>query len=182
MILETKRLILRKPEATDVEDYLKFCNSEFVLRYNAMVPQSREDVLRSLSKEQDGSTLFIQREEDGTVIGEICIHEDSLRYGMASKELSYFLGEDYSRQGYMKEALGAVVDYLFREESLECVAARCFAPNEASRALLHSLGFHQDGYIPRCVKGYGNQIFDDTLYSLLRTEWDSRNSCVEETL
>ena len=102
------------------------------------------------------------------MIGEININEDSLRYGVDAKELSYMLREDYSRQGYMKEALQAVIDYLFTQEKVECVSARCFAPNAASLALLKSLGFHQDGYIPRCVKGYNDQIFDDTLHSLFR--------------
>lgn len=36
MYLETQRLILRKPGNQDVDDYLEFVNSEFVLHYNAM--------------------------------------------------------------------------------------------------------------------------------------------------
>lgn len=168
MHLETKRLILRKPEEKDVNDYLEFCNSEFVLRYNAMTPKDGEGVLRWISRSQDGSVLVLQSKENGKVFGEICIQEDSLRYGINSRELSYHLSEDYSRQGYMKEALQAVIDHLFETEKVECVSARCFAPNEASLALLKSLGFRQDGYIPRCVKGYAGRIFDDTLHSLFR--------------
>ena len=168
MHLETKRLILRKPEEKDVNDYLEFCNSTFVLRYNAMTPKDAAGVLRWISRSQDGSVLVLQSKEDGKVFGEICIQEDSLRYGVDSRELSYLLAEPYSRQGYMKEALQAVIDYLFETEKVECVSARCFAPNEASLALLKSLGFRKDGYIPRCVKGYAGRIFDDTLHSLFR--------------
>ena len=111
---------------------------------------------------------MIEHKKDGKVIGEISIEDDSIRWSVASKELSYFISEDYSRQGYMKEALRGLIGYLFETEDLECVAARCFAPNSASLALLKSLGFTQDGYIPRCVKGYKDQIFDDTLHSLFR--------------
>lgn len=174
MRLETKRLILRKPEERDTEDYLQFCNSEFVLRYNAMTPRGEADVRQRFSREQDGSTLLLQLKETGRVIGEIGIEDDSVRWGVASKELTYMISQAYSRRGFMKEALGAVIDYLFREENLECVSARCFAPNEASLALLRSLGFHQDGYIPRCVKGYGDRIFDDTLHSLFCEDFLSR--------
>ena len=167
MKLETARLILRHPQLEDVADYLEFCNTEFVLRYNAMTPRTAEQMLRRFSEEQ-ADTLVIEHKKDGKVIGEISIEDDSVRWGVESKELSYFIHEAYSRQGYMKEALQAVIDYLFTQEKVECVSARCFAPNEASLALLKSLGFHQDGYIPRCVKGYRDQIFDDTLHSLFR--------------
>ena len=167
MKLETKRLILRTPQVTDVQDYLEFCNTEFVLRYNAMTLKTREKVEKYLTDCWD-EILVLQHKESGKVFGEICIQEDSLRYGVKAKELSYLLREEFSRQGYMKEALQAVIDYLFAQEKVTCVSARCFAPNVASLALLKSLGFHQDGYIPQCVKGYEGQVFDDTLHSLFR--------------
>lgn len=167
MRIETKRLILRLPEVQDADDYLAFCNTEFVLRFNAMTPRTKEQLLRRFSAPPE-DTLVIEHKKDGKVIGEISIEDDSVRWGVASKELSYWLAEPYSRQGYMKEALRGVISYLFETEGIECVAARCFAPNTASLALLKSLGFTQDGYIPRCVKGYQDQIFDDTLHSLFR--------------
>ena len=165
MELETKRLILRRPQAADVQDYLEFCNTEFVLRYNVMTLKDREKAEKYISDCRD-EILVLQHKQSGKVIGEVYVGEDSIRFGVASKELSYMIREDYSRQGYMKEALHAVIDHLFNREKVECVSARCFAPNEASLALLRSLGFRQDGYIPRCVKGYKDQIFDDTLHSL----------------
>ena len=170
MQIETNRLILRTPTARDVDDYMAFCNSEFVLHYNAMTPRTAEQMLRRFSKEQ-ADTLVIEHKRDGKVIGEISVEDDSIRWGVESKELSYFIHEAYSRQGYMKEALRGLIAHLFESEDLECVAARCFAPNAASLALLKSLGFRQDGYIPRCVKGYHDQIFDDTLHSLFRKDF-----------
>ena len=170
MRIETKRLILRAPQTADVDDYMAFCNTEFVLRYNAMMPRTSEQIRKRFAVEQR-DTLVIEHKADGKVIGEISIEDDSVRWGVESKELSYFISEAYSRKGYMREALGAVINYLFVTEAIECVAARCFAPNTASLALLKSLGFHQDGYIPRCVKGYKDQIFDDTLHSLFKKEF-----------
>lgn len=172
MQLETQRLILRTPEARDVEDYMEFCHSEFVMRYNAMTPKSREDILAQFTgADAQNNTFLMEHKQTGKVIGAVFTEEDSLRYGIASKELSYFLSEAYSRQGYMKEALHAVITHLFETENLECVAARVFAPNTASLRLLASLGFHQDGYIKRCVKGYRDTVFDDTLHSLFREEF-----------
>lgn len=167
MHLETARLIIRKPTPEDVDEYAAIRNSEFVQRYNVFSDRPREQIIKDFSDGSgEGDGLIMESKASGCVIGAIFVDEDSIRYGVASKELSYFLGEGYSRQGYMKEALSAVVDYLFEKEKLACIAARSFAPNTASRKLLESLGFHQDGLIPRCVCGYNNTIFDDTLYSL----------------
>lgn len=172
--LETERLILRPTQAKDVDDYLEFCNSEFVLRYNAMTVKTREEVAeRFARKEEPWHTFMLEHKETGKVIGVVFTEEDSLRWGVKSKEVSYFINEAFARQGYMKEALRAVVGHLFEVMNLDCVAARSFAPNEASRKLLCSLGFHQDGLIPRCVNGYGGIIFDDVLYSLMREEQKS---------
>lgn len=168
MKLETNRLILRLPTPEDAEEYFKIHNSEFVLKYNAMTPKTLESVRKQFSEENDDLMLVIESRDNGAVIGSVSVEEDSIRWGVASKEVSYFLGEQYSRQGYMKEALRALVDYLLEAENLLCISARCFAPNVASRKLLESLGFQQNGYIPACVKGYGDIVFDDTLYSLFK--------------
>lgn len=167
MILETERLILRMPQVQDVDEYMEFCNSEFVMRYNAMTPRTRERVFFQFSQ-SEGDTLLMVHKAESKVIGQICIEDDSLRYGVASKELSYFIREEFSRQGYMKEALTALINYLFETQNLQCIAARAFEPNVASRRLLASLGFHCDGVIPSCVLGYGDIVYDDTLHSLFR--------------
>lgn len=177
MKLETKRLFLRTPQIRDAADYVNIHNSQFVLRFNAMTPVTEEKVLTRLKDpEYLENALFMELKQTGRIIGAIFLEEDSLRWGINSRELSYFIAEDHSRKGYMKEALQTVIGWLFTQEELECVAARSFAPNVASRMLLASLGFHQDGIIPRCVKGYGDTIFDDTLHSLFREDFSKEYS------
>ena len=171
MPIETARLILRTPTPRDVDDFMEFRNTEFVLRYNAMNPTTLERVLAQFSQAEDSETLLMELKETGKVIGALFVNEDSLRWKVASKELSYFMHESYTRQGYMKEALRALIAHLFEAENLTCISARSFAPNLASRALLETLGFHQDGLIRKCVQGYGGEVFDDTLYSLFREEF-----------
>ena len=67
MFLETQRLILRKPEATDVDDYLEFVNSTFVQQYNAMSPVTREKAERSFAQAND--TVAMVLKQTGKVIG-----------------------------------------------------------------------------------------------------------------
>ena len=76
----------------------------------------------------------------------------------------------YTGHGYMKEALARILQALF-DAGAERVAARAFAPNTASRRLLESLGFRQEGLLRRAVRGFGGVVFDDTLYSVARDEF-----------
>ena len=66
MYLETERLILRKPQMTDVDDYMEFVNSEFVMRYNAMTPVTREKAeALELSKKLREMTLVVTAKGGG---------------------------------------------------------------------------------------------------------------------
>ena len=167
MKLETKRLILRRPQVKDAAAYAAIHNSDFVLRYNAMQPTTVERMERAFADPEYLETaVFLEEKETGTLIGAIFLEDDDLRYGEQSRCLSYFIDETYSRKGYMKEAMAAVIAYLFKAENLECLCCRAFAANTASRALLRSLGFQENGIIPRCVKGYTGEIFDDVIHTL----------------
>ena len=167
MQLVTERLILRQPKAGDGAAYTEIHNSAFVLRYNAMELTTEDRVEERLSQpDYVANTLFLEEKVSGRLIGAIFLEDDDLRYGVASKGMSYFIREDFARKGYMKEAMRSVISCLFEKENLECICARAFAPNEASRALLRSLGFRENGVIPLCVKGYGDVIFDDVIHTL----------------
>lgn len=129
-----------------------------------MTPRTLAQVEKNFSAQPE-DTILLLRKDTGRLLGAVFTGEDSLRYGVESVELSYFLEEASARQGYMREALEALIAHIFESTEAECVSARSFAPNIASRRLLESLGFHCDGRIPRCVKGFGGIIYDDTLYS-----------------
>ncbi len=164
IILQTERLVLRNPMLQDAADFTDLWNSPFVLRYNAMTPRSVEQTMNQFADGTENTVLLVHKSDD-KVIGAIFVEEDSLRYGVRAREISYFLSEAYARQGFMQEALQEFIPHLMERENLECITARTFRPNIASRRLLNSLGFEQMGFVPRCVKGYGDVIFDDLLFS-----------------
>lgn len=172
MQLQTDRLILRHPTAQDAPAYTRIHNQDFVLRYNAMQPVTPARMQERFSREDCARKVFLLEEKsDGRLIGAIFLEDDDLRYGVASGALSYFIDEACSRRGYMKEAMTALIGWLFDRQCLECICCRAFAPNTASRALLKSLGFQENGIIPRCVKGYTGEIFDDVIHTLFREDF-----------
>ncbi len=169
--LSTERLLLTAPTAEDAPALTRIQNTDFVLRYNAMELWD-EERMRGWIEKNAAQQIVLRRREDRSPIGLVGLAEDSLRYGVDSVELNCYLAEDYARQGYMKEALACILDHLF-DAGAERVAARAFAPNTASRRLLESLGFRQEGLLRRAVRGYGGVVFDDTLYSIDRDAWSA---------
>ena len=169
--LSTERLLLTPPTAEDAPALTRIQNTDFVLRYNAM-ERWDEERMRGWIERNALQQIVLRRREDPSPIGLVGLAKDSLRYGVESVELNCYLSENYARQGYMREALSCVLRHLF-EAGAERVAARAFAPNIASRRLLESLGFRQEGMLRRAVRGYGGLVFDDTLYSIDKAAWSA---------
>lgn len=129
-------------------------------------------------KERVPSILAIRRITDHQFIGEISL------YGYNPKNRSvgigYFTGADYRQQGYTKEGLFLLLNYLFGVVGLNKVMADTGAFNQASIALLKSLGFRQDG----CLRQHqllDGVLHDQLLFSLLAEEWRGVKSNLKKT-
>ncbi|MFC7095960.1 GNAT family N-acetyltransferase [Halobaculum marinum] len=88
-------------------------------------------------------------------------------------ELSYWLVPECHGEGYGTEAVGLAVDYAFRSRAVPAVAAGVYAHNDASRRLLESLGFRDEGRL-RSHSFTDGAYRDLVKYSLLREEWEAR--------
>lgn len=89
-------------------------------------------------------------------------------------ELAFALVPEVHGEGYAKDAVSLAVEYVFRTHEHPGVYAWTFPSNEASRGLLKSLGFTEEG---RARKDYFNdgEYRDRIHYSLLRREWRNQN-------
>lgn len=173
--METERLVLRAARCGDEEDLLKIRNSEYVLMYNCMTKLTAEKLREQIAKDmKSDDTFYIELKESHKIIGVIGLEADSLRYGVNSLCISYYLGEEYSSRGYMTEALREIIRYYFEEKHTEVISVRVFKDNMPSRRLVEKLGFINEGCIRRCVRGYGDIIYDDMIYSILKEEYGTR--------
>ena len=59
--------------------------------------------------------------------------------------LGYWVGAPFARQGYMREALAAVVAHAFGPMDLSRLEAACLPENAASRGVLEKSGFKYEG-------------------------------------
>ncbi len=114
-------------------------------------------------------SFLILRREDETMLGGATLSH--LRRGVAqSASLGYWIGSRHARQGYMTEALGAILDFAFDDLTLHRVEAACLPKNDASRALLMRRGFREEGYAKEYLRINGRWQ-DHVLFALLRSEW-----------
>lgn len=94
-------------------------------------------------------------------------------HGQSRPELAHFVLPEYQGEGYGTETVSLLVDLAFQAHHHPAVEAQTFPENEASRALLESLGFTQEGRI-RHQQFWDGRYRDQILYGLLREEWNDR--------
>lgn len=85
-------------------------------------------------------------------------------------ELVYWLVPDVHGEGYGSEAVSLAVDYVFRTYDAPAVGAGAYDFNDASRGLLESLGFEEEGRVRR-DRFVDGEYVDTVQYGLLREDW-----------
>ena len=87
-------------------------------------------------------------------------------------DLAYWLATEFHGEGYGTEAVALLVDYTFATYDHPAVGAIAYDFNDASRGLLESLGFEEEGRIRR-DRFIDGAYVDTVHYGLLREEWTS---------
>lgn len=175
MHIETERLILRNARPADAESYHKLWNTPSVQKFNVMNPPDLERAMEAVERDSKSErVLYIQLKDGIRMIGQIQFDDDDLRYDTGSCNVSYSIMEEYAGRGYMTEALKAAIGYAFRMLGMEMVASRVFLENEKSHRVLEKLGFVKEGVLRRAVKGLDGTVFDDVVYSITKSEFESR--------
>jgi ribosomal-protein-alanine N-acetyltransferase len=87
--------------------------------------------------------------------------------------LAYWLVPERHGEGYGTEAVSLVVEYVFRTFDVHSIGAHAFDYNAASRGLLESLGFVEEGR-GREARFIDGEYRDTVQYGLLDREWNER--------
>src|SRR5262245_46675737 len=76
-------------------------------------------------------------------------------------QVAYFVFSEFARRGYAREALGAVLTFLFNDARAKKISASVDTLNARSIRLLESLGFVREGFVPNAdvVKGRNSDEF-----------------------
>ncbi len=112
--------------------------------------------------------LLMFRREDDALLGAITL--DNIRRGPAQAgTLGYWVGAKYARQGYMREAIDAVVHHAFQQMDLSRIEAACLPGNVASRGVLEKTGFKYEGVAQSYLQINGRWR-NHVLYANLRSD------------
>jgi [ribosomal protein S5]-alanine N-acetyltransferase len=174
-MIETDRVYVRPVLKSDLPSLLAVNSDEEVVRFLGHAPwQAMADAeawFERISKLQEsGSALefVIAAKETGNVIGRCGLFD--FEEVNTHARLGYVLGRAHWRQGYMREALTALIRCAFGEMDLRRLEANVEAQNTASANLLKRLGFTKEGVLRErwITKG---EPMDAEVYGLLRREW-----------
>lgn len=112
--------------------------------------------------------LLLIRREDQALLGAITL--DNIRRGPAqSGTLGYWIGERFSRRGYMREAIQSIVHHAYTTLDLSRIEAACLPENVASRGVLEKCGFKYEGVAQSYLQISGRWR-NHVLYAALRLD------------
>ena len=115
-----------------------------------------------------GYSFLILREQDDQLLGGLSL--SNVRRGVTQAAvLGYWLGQPFVRNGFMTEAVGALVRFAFEELRLHRVEAATMPNNTTSIRVLERNGFRPEGYARRLLKINGTWE-DHVLHALIADE------------
>ncbi|MDF3412994.1 GNAT family N-acetyltransferase [Sulfitobacter sp. M57] len=177
--IETERLTLRPPVHSDFRAWtaLRDNSRDFLTKWEPVWAKdhlSRKAFTNRVywaNRSVSGGTalpLFLVRRKDDVLMGAITL--DNIRRGPAqSGTLGYWTGAPFARQGYMREAIHAVVHQAFTRLDLSRIEAACLPENTASRGLLEKTGFKYEGVAQSYLQIDGRWR-THVLYAALRSD------------
>lgn len=169
--LDTPRLHLRPLQPDDAPALFAIHADPAFMRYWSSTPWTSlgqaqaliEGDLRDLAAGAH-LRLGIVRRADGRLIGTASLFNLSAQNRRA--EVGYGIASDCWRQGYVSEALDALLDHAFGPMGLRRLEADIDPRNIASARSLEKLGFQREGLLrERWI--VGGEVSDSALYGLL---------------
>ena len=181
----TARLSLRLPEHRDFREWAKLRHQSRAF-LSPWEPIWAADHLSRASftnrvywsqravKNGNAVPLFVFHKEAGQLIGAITL--DNIRRGPSQVgTIGYWVGQQYARQGFMSEAIIAMVAHAFGALDLSRVESACLPDNVASRGVLEKAGFKYEGVAQSYIQINGRWR-NHVLYAALRGDRRGRSS------
>lgn len=179
-VLTTPRLVLRETAETDVEAVFAMESDPVAMRYWSRPPmvdvseaQASVDRVRGYFAARVSLRWSITGLPEGRMLGHVSLFSFSEQNGRA--EIGYGLARENWGQGFMQEALTAVIDYAFGPLALRRLEADTDPRNVASLRAIERLGFTREGYLRERWQ-VGDEISDSVVLGLLAREWAERRA------
>lgn len=150
-LLKTDRLTLVGPDAISADTLYKYHhqNADHFAQGGGAIPDSPEECQQRLSAEQtlwnaDRAYRIYGLSQEELILDTNL--SNIIRGAFQAANLGYRTGKNQQGQGYMTEALEAIVAHAFKRWRLHRIMANYQPWNTASGHLLQKLGFEKEGF------------------------------------
>lgn len=176
-IIECSKVILRKLELTDYDNYYDYVSDEkiakqFQFNYNKQTCMERLDEL--VKKYENNKKPFvwaIALKNSNELVGIISI--DTISFNNKRFSIAYGIRDKYRGNNYAYDASLYLIDYIFSNFDMHRLELAHNTNNVASQKIIEKLGAKLEG-IARESKYYDNKFIDRKIYSILKQEWLER--------
>ena len=175
--IETERLVIRAPVASDVDALVRRRSDPEVARFQSWdMPFGREaasGTIRSamemggpISGEWWMATVCTAA---GTVVGDLAVHPT---WEGRTVEIGYTLDPAHWGKGFAVEAVEALVARLFADANVTRITGMLHPDNVASAQVLERTGFLFEGHT-RSSYWVRDEVSDDWIYGMTRPDWEA---------
>ena len=177
--ISTERMTLRPFERSDVPLVSRYHLLPGVQRYLARPTRYQEDVATAvetmrhqvcLQRPGDTLTLAMQRRGDRALLGHVSLHWSDATAGQG--ELRFVIDPAHTGNGFLTEALTAMLDLAFDHFRIHRIFVRCDGRNHHSAKLMQKLGMRLEAHYREHALFQGE--WDEELhFAILDREWQA---------
>ena len=179
--LETRRLVLRAWNPSDIDDLIEGLNDLRVARWLAFVPYpyTRQEAQRWIeycvitSEEGDDRSNYefaIELKAEQKVIGGVSLTRISRIHGTAGGGI--WINARYQGQGYGREAFEEKIRFAFEDLNLRRLENGFFKGNTASFAMQERFGYQLEGEKRKAFRCMADgELKDECITGLLKEDW-----------
>ena len=176
--IRTERLLIRPFRPGDAAGLAARRNDPVVARYQDWELPFTEDQARqrvSAVVAMDGPTneewwmAVVADPDTDEALGDLAVH---LTWKGRTAEVGYTFAKVHWGKGFAREALAAMVEYLFDQLGVSRIFGMLHPDNPASAMVLERTGFRFEGHT-RLSFWLGDEVSDDWIYGLTRPDWET---------
>lgn len=172
MILQTNRLTIRPSTVEDASMIHSVLSNPDTMTYFVEGTYSRSQVDELLHQNQtDLQHYSVVIRDTNKVIGKLSFHSWFMK---DTYEIGWIIHPDYANQGYMSEAVEAMLQYGFDTLNAHRIIATCQPENIPSKRLCERF-MRLEGTFKQCIHVRDDIWWDELFYAVLQEDYKKNN-------
>lgn len=168
MNLQTTRLIIRPSIIEDASEIHSFLSDSDTMKFFVEGTYSLEKIQEFLYKNKEQTDHYsLVLKDTNQVIGKISFHKWFMH---RTYEIGWIMNPKYTNQGYMSEAVEAVLEYGFDSLNIHRIVAQCQPENNPSKRLCDRF-MRFEGHNKKCIHVKDDIWWDELFYAVLKGEY-----------